>query len=106
MTKPCFSIIGSKAGMSKFIIDRMPTHQTYAEVFGGSASVLLAKTPCHTEAYNDKNELLTNFFEVLRTDIDNFIMQYDMLTYNENLNKRWRKEPWPADPMEKAIQIV
>ncbi len=105
MTKPCFSIIGSKSGMSKFIIDRMPQHTTYVDVFGGSASVLLAKPPTVSEVYNDKNELLTNLFEVLRNDTNNFIDQYDYLTYNELLNKRWRKEPWPADPLEKAIRF-
>lgn len=105
MTKPCFSIIGSKAGMSQFIIDRMPKHTCFVEVFGGSASVLLAKRPSFTEVYNDKNELLTNFFEVLRTRTDEFIAQYDFLMYNERLNKRWKKEPWPGDPMEKAIRF-
>lgn len=105
MTKPCFSIIGSKAGMSKFIIDRMPKHTCFVEVFGGSAAVLLAKKPSYTEVYNDKNELLTNFFEVLRTKSKEFIEQYDYLTYNEILNKRWKKEPWPGDPLEKAIRF-
>lgn len=105
MTKPCFSIIGSKSNMSSFIVDRMPNHKCFVEVFGGSASVLLAKKPSKVEVYNDKNELLTNFFEVLRSKCDEFIEQYDFLVYNEILNKRWKKEPWPADPMEKAIRF-
>lgn len=44
----------------------MPAHEIYVEVFGGGASLLFAKEPCSVEIYNDVDEGLVNFFNVVR----------------------------------------
>jgi DNA adenine methylase len=57
---------GSKSKLAPRIVRHFPVYRTYCEPFGGSASVLLAKTPSRVEIFNDRNEELTNLFRVLR----------------------------------------
>jgi len=52
--------------MAPWIIEHFPQHQVYVEVFGGSASVLMRKSPSRTEVYNDVESKIVNVFRVLR----------------------------------------
>jgi DNA adenine methylase len=52
--------------MSKILVDYIPPHRTYVEVFGGSGALLFAKHPSPVEIYNDIDSGLVNFFRVLR----------------------------------------
>jgi DNA adenine methylase len=69
MTKTPINWIGSKNWISKRIIELMPPHKMYCEVFGGGASVLFKK-PCpkggYAEIYNDIDNDLVNFFRVVQ----------------------------------------
>lgn len=51
------------------IINRIP-HQTYVEVYGGAASVLLNKETSPIDVWNDLDNRLVNFFRVLRNPDD------------------------------------
>lgn len=53
------------AGKIAAIIARIP-HQTYVEVYGGAASVLLNKEPSPVDVWNDLDDRLVNFFCILR----------------------------------------
>lgn len=57
---------GAKTHMLKKLLSLVPSHQTYVEVFGGGASLLLAKSPSKVEVYNDIECEVVNFFRVLR----------------------------------------
>lgn len=61
-----FSYFGGKGFLAHRIVDYLPPHHTYCEVFGGSAAVLFAKPQSPIEVYNDVNSLLNNFFRVLQ----------------------------------------
>lgn len=63
---PILKYLGSKFIIADWIISYFPQHQTYVEVFGGSACVLLKKLPSHFEVYNDLNGDIVTFFRVLR----------------------------------------
>jgi DNA adenine methylase len=52
----------------KKLLDLIPPHGVYVEVFGGAANLLFAKEPSKVEVYNDINSELVNFFRVLRDD--------------------------------------
>jgi len=52
--------------MAAAIIDRIPRHKTYAEVFGGAAWVLFKKTPSPAEVLNDLDRHLMNFYRVAK----------------------------------------
>lgn len=57
---------GGKHAVAKQIINLMPMHKTYVEVFGGGAHVLLNKKRAPVEVYNDLNKGLVSLFSVLR----------------------------------------
>lgn len=56
---------GGKSSISKQIINLMPRHDVYVEVFGGSGVILLNKMRSSVEIYNDINKGLASLFSVL-----------------------------------------
>ena len=65
-TRPVMRYPGGKWKIAPWIIEHMPQHQVYVEVFGGAASVLIRKAPSRTEVYNDVESRVVNVFRVLR----------------------------------------
>jgi len=57
---------GGKFLLSKKLIQYIPQHKYYLEVFGGGANLLLTKSKVPFEVYNDIDGDLVNFFRVLR----------------------------------------
>ena len=57
---------GGKARMADQIINIMPRHKVYVEVFGGGGHVLLNKHRSYLEVYNDLNKGLYCLFNTLR----------------------------------------
>jgi len=57
---------GGKGNFVKNLLNLMPPHKFYVEVFGGGASLLFAKQPAEIEVYNDIDSGLVNFFRVIR----------------------------------------
>jgi DNA adenine methylase len=92
MAEPCLPYVGSKKEINDWIIPMMPEHEVYGEIFGGSGSTLCEKPKAKMEVYNDRNRLVSNFFEVLRTKPDEFIKQLSVMPYSEVLNKTYSSE--------------
>ena len=68
MAKSPFPWFGGKALLVNKLLKLIPPHTHYIEVFGGGASLLLAKRPCSVEFYNDIDKGLVNFFRVIRDE--------------------------------------
>ena len=62
---------GGKGLLVKKLLPLIPTHHIYVEVFGGGASLLLAKPPelSKVEIYNDIDHRLCNLFATLRDPV-------------------------------------
>jgi DNA adenine methylase len=54
--------IGGKSRSARTILDTMPSHKCYCEVFTGGGSVFFAKEPSIVEVLNDVNGELMNFY--------------------------------------------
>jgi DNA adenine methylase len=66
---PPITWFGGKSKLAARIVQHFPEHRTYVEPFGGSAAVLLAKSPAKVEVYNDIDRDLSNLFRILRDEV-------------------------------------
>jgi DNA adenine methylase len=52
--------------MAPWVVERLPEHNHYVEVFAGSAAIMAIKPPVDAETLNDTYDEVVNFFRVLR----------------------------------------
>ncbi len=57
---------GGKHALKKILLQLIPKHRAYVEVFAGSAKLLFAKAPSRWEVLNDINDELLTFFRVVK----------------------------------------
>ena len=107
MLKKPFAWYGGKFALAPLLVELLPVHMTYCEVFGGSGALLFAKTPGRLEVFNDLDSGVVNFFRVLRDPEQAGALQHQLeLTpyareeYYDCL-KHWRLSD---NPVEKARQ--
>jgi len=97
---------GGKGRLSEWIIDNMPEHDTYVEVFGGAAGVLYNKPRSQYEIYNDIDEDLTQFFNVVRDHPEELATWLQSVPYSRSLYDDWVTEFYrgfrPDDQIERA----
>lgn len=66
LNRPPLKYHGGKWMLGKWIISHLPTHEIYAEPYGGGGSVLLRKPRVKYEFYNDLDGAVVNVFRVLQ----------------------------------------
>lgn len=67
--------LGGKQKLAKTIIDIMPEHRHYVEVFAGAAWVTFKKSPSYCETINDINGELINFYRVVKYHFDALVIE-------------------------------
>lgn len=101
-----FPYPGGKTRLADWILDQMPDHRRYVEVFGGAASVLYQKSPSPEEVYNDLNTDLTHFFETVRDQPGALADWLADVDYTEERFDRWADAYYAGDrgddPIERA----
>ena len=104
---PPFSYYGGKQRMVSKLIPLIPKHTVYAEPFGGSGGLLFAKpwpkvtnTHHYREIWNDKNELVYNFFHQLRINGEKLCEQIALTPHSESEHKIAKN--FDCDDLEKA----
>jgi DNA adenine methylase len=106
MVSPPLRWYGGKyylAGKIAAVIARVP-HQTYVEVYGGAASVLLNKAPSPIDVWNDIDSRLVNFFRVLR-HAESRERLLEALAFTPFARAEFAaccREPTDSDPVEAA----
>lgn len=103
-TKPLKSPISWPGGKRRFLKHLLPLitpHTCYVEVFGGGASVLLAKEPSEVEVYNDLNGDLVALFRNAKFHLDALLSEIEF-----TLNSRQEMADAIAQPGFTEIQRV
>ncbi|PTQ91284.1 DNA adenine methylase [Agitococcus lubricus] len=97
--------VGGKSQLSKQIIELMPKHHCYCEVFGGAAWVLFKKTQSPVEVFNDINGELVNLYRVLKHHLDEFIRQFDYVLLSRDEFARFKKQsPECLTDIQRAVR--
>ncbi len=78
--------------MAPKVVNLLPSHRIYVEVFGGAANVLLLKPPSPIEVYNDRDGALVNLFETVRNHPLLFLERCQFLHYSRQLYETWRRQ--------------
>ncbi len=68
-----FGWYGGKFSHLEWLLPLLPDTRLYCEPFGGSAAVLINRSPSDVETYNDLDGEVVNFFRVLRDHKENLI---------------------------------
>jgi len=71
--------IGGKSKLSANIIDMIPPHQAYCEVFAGAAWVFFRKPISKYEVINDLDSDMVVFYRVLQNHLEEFLRQFKWL---------------------------
>lgn len=104
--RPALRYHGGKWRLAPWIIDHLPAHRIYVEPLGGAASVLLRKPRSYAEIYNDLDDEVVTFFEVLRDPGQSAELQQRLrLTPFARAEFEAAYEP-AGDPVERSRRLL
>ena len=90
--------VGGKWKMGKTLINMMPEHDYYCEVFFGGGSVFFRKVKSEFNAINDYNANLINMYNQLRDNKDNFLKYINTFLYSRDIfdycRERYGEDDW------------
>lgn len=72
-----FKWVGGKSRLRNQIVELIPEHTCYVELFAGAAWVLFAKPPSDVEVLNDIDEELVNFFRVVKYKPEELVQSFE-----------------------------
>lgn len=80
MLKPPISRMGGKSKLRKTIINRIPQHICYVEVFLGAGWVYFGKDPSKVEVINDVESEITNLYKMMKHHSEEIerLLQYEV----------------------------
>jgi len=84
--------IGGKSKLSEKIINMMPEHKAYCEVFAGAAWVFFRKEPSKYETINDLDSDLIVFYRVLQNHLEEFLKQFKWILSSREWFEDWKRQ--------------
>ncbi len=87
------------------LLQMMPKHKVYVEVFGGGAFLLLNKPPSWLEVYNDLDGDLVNLFMVLRDRPQELKERFGSLLLSRKVYYDLLRSD-PRDPVDRAARYL
>lgn len=83
--------LGGKSKLRDEVIQCMPIHERYIEVFGGALWVFFGKQPSNVEVVNDVHSELVNFYRIIKKHPDCFIKEAQEPLYSREIYETFRK---------------
>lgn len=84
--------LGGKSQLARTIIEMMPEHKHYCEVFGGAGWVLFKKSPSILETINDVNGDLINLYRVFKYHPDALEKEFETQLLSRDEFERLKAE--------------
>jgi len=84
--------MGGKSRLAQRIVDLIPEHQAYGEVFAGGAWVFFRKPESRYESINDVNSDLVAFYRVCQNHLEEFCRQFKFLLSSREWFKDWDRQ--------------
>lgn len=101
-----FPYIGSKGKLAKTIINKMPEHLCYVEVFGGAGNVLLQKEPSKVEVLNDINKELITLYRVVQNHLEEFLRHFKWaLVSRDEFERQLKADPETLTDIQRAVRF-
>lgn len=97
--------LGGKSQLARTIIDLMPEHKTYVEVFGGAGWVLFKKTASPVEVINDVNDDLINLYRVLKYHFEAFLDEFENTLFSRTLFNEMKKNDRGLTDIQRAAKF-
>ena len=98
--------VGGKSRLRKTIIERIPEHVCYVEVFGGAGWVLFGKEQSKSEVYNDIDGELVNFFRVVKNCHKAFLQAYEWILVSRKMFRDFiEAKPEELDEIQRAVRF-
>lgn len=105
-TRPVWRHYGGKFRLAAWVVEHLPAHIAYTEVFCGAASVFMRKPRAHHEVLNDLDDEVTLIFRLLR-DRDTAAALKELLRYTPFARTEFEAAYEPtAEPLEKARRFL
>lgn len=90
--KSPLAYIGGKSKLSSQIIEMLPEHQAYSEVFSGAAWVFFRKEPVKAEVLNDLDSELVTFYRVVQYHLEEFLRQFKWMITSREWFEDWQRQ--------------
>ena len=98
---------GGKTRLAKTIVDRMPGHTCYVEVFAGAAAVFFGKEPSKTEIINDLDRELVTLYRAVQNHPEELHRQFKFaLVARDEFNRLMRAEPDTLTDIQRAARYL
>lgn len=97
-----FGYFGSKRRIAHQILEDLPPHSAWVELFCGSAALTLAKEPAEIEIINDLDGRIVNFFRILRTRHKELCRRVALTPYAREELAEAKKEQKGVSKIERA----
>ena len=101
-----FGYFGSKQRLAKIILEYMPPHHCWVELFGGSLALTMMKTPAMIEVVNDLDDSVVNAFQQMRDNEDELIKLIQLTPYARSEWKNARQKLDGDNDLERARKFL
>jgi DNA adenine methylase len=98
---------GGKSRLTKTIINKIPEHTCYVEVFAGGASVFFAKEPSSAEVINDLDKDLVTLYRVIKHHPEELYRQYKFsLVSRSEFDREQQVNPVTLTDVQRAARYL